>query len=55
MSNARSDKAPAVLAAAEQVLRLLKDAQAIVDRWGLPHIGARLQEVIEAVEDAAKP
>ena len=39
--------------AARHVIRLLKEAQAIIDEQNLPHVGARLQEVIEAIEEAA--
>ena len=53
MSNARFGSNPAAYAAARQVLQLLRDAQAIVDGWNVPHIGARLQDVIEAIEEAA--
>jgi hypothetical protein len=54
MSNARLGSSAAANSAAMQVIRLLKDAQAIVDGWNVPHIGARLQEVIDAIEDAAR-
>jgi hypothetical protein len=38
--------------AATHVINLLKEALAIIDGWNLPNLGARLQEVIEAVEQA---
>jgi hypothetical protein len=53
MSNARLGSDPAAQGA-QHAVQLLKEAQAIVDGWNLPHIGARLQEVIEAIEDAAE-
>jgi hypothetical protein len=54
MSNARLGLNPESSSAAQRALQLLKDAQAIVDGWNVPHIGARLQEVIEAIEEAAQ-
>jgi hypothetical protein len=54
MSNARFGSNPAAYGAASHVLLLLKEAQTIVDGWNVPHIGARLQEVIEAIEEAVR-
>jgi hypothetical protein len=52
MSNARFGSSGAQ-GAATHAIRLLREAQTIVDGWNMPHIGARLQEVIEAIEEAA--
>jgi hypothetical protein len=51
MSNARLGS-DATEGAATHVINLLKEALAIIDGWNLPNLGARLQEVIEAVEQA---
>lgn len=49
MSNARLElEAKAIV---EHACRLLREAQVYVDRLNVPHIGARLQEVIEQVEE----
>jgi hypothetical protein len=33
----------------DRALKLLQDAQTVIDKMDRPHIGARLQEVIDAV------
>ena len=53
MSNARLGmEAKAVV---DHACRLLREAQVYVDRLNVPHIGARLQEVIDQVEELALP
>jgi hypothetical protein len=39
---------------ASRALKLLQEAQAIVDTLGRPHLGARLQEVIDALRALSK-
>jgi hypothetical protein len=47
MSKARFDRSDAARGKISRCIKLLSDAQSITDDLRLPHLGARIQEVID--------